>query len=357
MSSYFLSAYFRVLGFSFFNSHNDNYDFNRFGPLLEDSRNAPYARRPRDIVDAIRAILTYHARFMRLYNSLADDASRDILVRVLAYRTLGYRKVKLPLNTPLYWNDLRRMEELAKNVEIDPIGSANWQLRLIDLEPFGVPAKMFTTPTGPYTTFVLEQYRCKSHRTDITVEPGDYVIDAGACWGDTALYFAHRSGSDGMVFSYEFSPDNLEILKKNLSLNPDLADRIQIVERAVWDRSDLTLSANGAGPGARVSTNESTALHEGPQTLSIDDLVQRRNLPRVNFIKMDIEGAELPALRGAAETIKRFKPKLAISVYHRLTDFFEVPEFLDSLRCNYEFFLRHYTIHAEETVLFATVKK
>ena len=91
----------------------------------------------------------------------------------------------------------------------------------------------------------------------------------------------------------------------------------------------------------------------GPLTLAIDDLVQQQNLPRVDFIKMDIEGAELSALRGAKQTIQRHKPKLAISVYHRLTDFFEVPEFLDSLGCGYRYFLRHYTIHAEETVLFA----
>lgn len=157
-----------------------------------------------------------------------------------------------------------------------------------------------------------------------------------------------------MVFSYEFFPDNLRIFRRNLDLNPDLANRIHIIERAVWDQSDLTLSVKGAGPGARVGPENNAACNDGPQTLAIDDLVQRQHLSRIDFIKMDIEGAELPALHGAAETIKCFRPKLAISVYHRLTDFFEIPEFLDSPQCGYQFFLRHYTIHAEETVLFAT---
>ena len=68
---------------------------------------------------------------------------------------------------------------------------------------------------------------------------------------------------------------------------------------------------------------------------------------------MDLEGAELPSLRGATQTIQRYKPKLAISVYHSLSDLFEIPEFLDSLGVGYCYYLRHYTIHTEETVLFA----
>ena len=71
---------------------------------------------------------------------------------------------------------------------------------------------------------------------------------------------------------------------------------------------------------------------------------------------MDIEGAELNALKGAEETIRRFKPKLAITVYHSLNDFWEIPEWLESLGLGYKFYLRHFTIHAEETVLFASAR-
>ena len=204
---------------------------------------------------------------------------------------------------------------------------------------------------------LLEQYRCRSVGADIAVEPGDYVIDAGACWGDTTLYFAYHSRPDGKVFSYEFVKDNLEILQRNLALNTDLNNRIQVIERAVWDKSNVTLSAQGEGPGSHVSVGEISKPVAGPLTLAIDDLAMQQNLPIVDFIKMDTEGAELPALRGAKQTIQRHKPKLAISVYHRLADFFEIPEFLDSLGCGYGFFLRHYTIHAEETVLFAAPRQ
>ena len=68
---------------------------------------------------------------------------------------------------------------------------------------------------------------------------------------------------------------------------------------------------------------------------------------------MDIEGAEPSALEGAIETIKKFKPKLAIAIYHSMDDFVNIPNWILDLNLGYEIFIDHYTIHAEETVCFA----
>lgn len=87
--------------------------------------------------------------------------------------------------------------------------------------------------------------------------------------------------------------------------------------------------------------------------IPISDVFRKPSLPQVDFIKMDIEGAEQQALRGAEESIRRFKPDMAITVYHSLEDFWQIPQYLDSLNLGYVFYLRHFTIHAEETVLFA----
>jgi hypothetical protein len=72
---------------------------------------------------------------------------------------------------------------------------------------------------------------------------------------------------------------------------------------------------------------------------------------------MDIEGAEMPALGGAIETIRKFKPKLAISVYHRTQDLYEVPQLIKNIDSRYKFYLGHYTIYKEETVLFAAIQE
>ena len=86
------------------------------------------------------------------------------------------------------------------------------------------------------------------------------------------------------------------------------------------------------------------------------DVFRKPSFPKVDFTKIDIEGAELAALNGAEKSIRRFKPDMAITVYHSLEDFWQIPQYLDSLNLGYVFYLRHFTIHAEETVLFASVR-
>jgi hypothetical protein len=68
---------------------------------------------------------------------------------------------------------------------------------------------------------------------------------------------------------------------------------------------------------------------------------------------MDIEGSEPAALRGAEKIIRRDRPKLAIAIYHGWDDFANIPEWISNLGIDYAFYLGHYTIHAEETILFA----
>ena len=75
---------------------------------------------------------------------------------------------------------------------------------------------------------------------------------------------------------------------------------------------------------------------------------------RVTFIKMDIEGAELESLKGAGRIIIREqKPKLAICVYHKKEDIFDIPEYILSLNPKYKLYLRHYTLGEWDTVLYA----
>ncbi|HEY8097641.1 MAG TPA: FkbM family methyltransferase, partial [Methylobacter sp.] len=80
-------------------------------------------------------------------------------------------------------------------------------------------------------------------------------------------------------------------------------------------------------------------------------------IPRVDFIKMDIEGAELAALKGASESIQKFKPRLAISLYHRLSDFIDIPSEIRRLHPEYRFYLGHHSVHQEETILYASAEK
>jgi hypothetical protein len=108
------------------------------------------------------------------------------------------------------------------------------------------------------------------------------------------------------------------------------------------------------GPATKLTNNQNDSFQAS--TLSIDDFVAKDGLARVDFIKMDIEGSELRALRGVERTIRTFGPKLAISVYHNPDDLTTISNYLADLGMGYEFFLGHFTIYRGETILFARIR-
>jgi FkbM family methyltransferase len=195
---------------------------------------------------------------------------------------------------------------------------------------------------------MLEQYRAPAP-ADVSVRAGDVVIDGGGCWGESALHFAHLSGPTGHVETFEFEPGNLERLHRNLELNPQLAKRVGVNEHPLWHTAGERMSFRADGPATRLDGG----AEGGVETSSIDSLVASGRIDRVDFIKLDIEGSELAALEGAAETLRTFRPRLAVAAYHREDDLLMLPGFLASLELGYQFAIGHYTMSDEETVLFA----
>ncbi len=286
------------------------------------------------------------------YNSFTDEWSRSLIVKLLAYRILGKDRVKLPTNTGEYWRKVRyAQKELRSRGESERIPGLPERLDCFELEKAGYPIRVLTNPMGVALLFLLEQYAYERGGVTIRAQPGEVVIDSGACWGDSSLYFAHAVGAAGRVLAFEFVPDNLEAFQKNRGLNPELASRITVVEKALWSKSDERFDFSGTGPGARLGDTS----HEGASvlTITIDDLVREEGLPGVDFIKLDVEGSELEVLKGAAATLRRCRPRLAVSVYHKADDLIHIPRFISELGLGYSCYLDHYTIHLEETVLYA----
>lgn len=366
----FLATYTAEIGRSLINDFDDNFDEDRFGPEVRPSgvsvrirglARAGINRLRLQRVGASALIfdtaLSYVDGFIPrlewLFQRLGDDESRRLLVQIVAYRALGHRKVRLPLSTPSFWGNFRNLKSQPPKGESIPAQFMGWQLQRLDLAQLGTEITLFTTPMGAYLQFGLQQCRCQTAGGSIEARDGDYVIDGGGCWGDTALYLAERIGEDGRVATFEFVPANLEVMTRNFALNSHLAKRIEIVHRALWHQSDLDLNFDSSGPGSTVSDN---AGKMRVASLAIDDLLREGCWPRLDFIKLDIEGAELAALRGAEKSIRQFRPRMAIALYHRFEDFFTIPSFVDSLNLNYRFYLRHFTIHSEETMLFASAE-
>lgn len=323
----------------------DNIDRERFGLLAgADVRFNPTAGHL-----GFQQVREHVRQLERVHGLFEDATSRSLYEDLLLYRMLGPCYIRLPTNNERHW----AMREAARSLRSGPsdLGGADARLERFELEFCGHRMNVQCWSANIAYSFLIRQYYFD--RDGVTIQPaaGDYVIDAGACFGETALGFAAAAQSTGRVFAFDIMPAHIEVTRANLLANPALAARIEVCEAALSDHDDQPLYIHGDGPGAHVSGTPSS---RPVKVTTIDKFVAARGIPHIDFIKMDIEGAESPALRGAVETLRRWRPKLAISMYHRPTDIFSLPLFIDSLDLDYAYYLDHYTIHAEETVLYAT---
>lgn len=188
-------------------------------------------------------------------------------------------------------------------------------------------ATLWETPHGNYwlpkgadvrfaAIMVWEQSRDIYTYRDCGVKRGDIVIDCGANIGA----FTRKALSKGaeLVIALEPSTSNLECLRRNLEAEIDQG-RVIVCQRGVWDKNgqvflEMTSPIN-PGCHAIVETSENKC-GEWVDVTTIDNLVRELKLHRVDFIKMDIEGSEQRAVAGAKNTLKNFKPRLAIATEH-----------------------------------------
>ena len=166
---------------------------------------------------------------------------------------------------------------------------------------------------------------------------GDIAIDGGAFNGVTSRDFAMQGAK---VYAFEMSTENYQ---KCLSY----------AEKYNFTVENLGLSYK---EGQEFYSQGGSASRKGQGNLignfiDLDTYVLKKNLPRVDYIKLDIEGAELDMLHGAAKTISRWKPKMAVSAYHKPQDLWTLANYIKSLRPDYEFKFRQYKIDYTEYTL------
>ncbi|MDR3718680.1 MAG: FkbM family methyltransferase [Bryobacteraceae bacterium] len=232
-------------------------------------------------------------------------------------------------------------------------GNANDTLRIKDrilaashLRQEESGLELWDTPKGPFwvpkgNRFVLPFNLAEMERQiygsgEHFIHPGDVVLDCGASDGDFTRE-ALRAGAK-LVVSVEISPSSIECIRRNFA--GEIADhRVIVYPKGVWDKDDsLMLNVDDTNFAANSVVMKWGSLHaqvKVPLT-TIDKLAAELNLPRVDFIKMDVEGAEVPALHGAHDTIQRFKPRLSIATEHKPDDEFTIPSTVRALRPDYQ---------------------
>lgn len=182
----------------------------------------------------------------------------------------------------------------------------------------------------------------------LTYSDNEVYIDGGTFDGDTIRLFIDRVNHKfDKIYGFEPDTNTFQKLKGNFAHEP----RVFPINKGLYSHG-TTLHFDNVGTRGSILTEEKGSGIDVP-VISIDEVL---GTERVTYIKMNIEGAEIPALQGASKAIARCAPKLAISVYHRPTDLWEIPFLVRTLHKDYDLYLRQHDGGVIETVLYALPK-
>lgn len=191
------------------------------------------------------------------------------------------------------------------------------------------------------TGIATPQYFCDI----VPLRHDEVFIDCGAYDGDTLFSFLEKTqGSYEGIYAFEPDAGNYQKLAQNMEAR-DVHD-MRLIRKGVWEKSDVLHFSSPVSTASRIS-------HDGGLEVEVDSIDNVVAGGKATFIKMDIEGAELSALKGARHLIAREKPKLAVCVYHKAHDLISIPLFLSGLVPEYRFYLRRHSCFSLETVLYA----
>lgn len=172
----------------------------------------------------------------------------------------------------------------------------------------------------------------------------EVFVDCGCYDGFSTEQFIHYcDGNYEKVWAFEPDRKNIVIAKKRLE--HCCVGRYELINSGVWNENTNLRFFEEGNVSSSISSSGNTIVNVS----RMDDVVQGN----VTLIKMDIEGAESEALQGCKRIIQEYKPRLAISVYHKKDDILRIPELILEMNSDYHFYLRHYSITEHDTILYA----
>lgn len=170
----------------------------------------------------------------------------------------------------------------------------------------------------------------------------EIFVDAGAFTGDSATRFRGVvQGKYQAIYAFEPDSENYNALLENTKEMPNV-----FCARAAVSAKRETLHFYSEDSSSRTDAS-------GTRVVSADSLDHLLEGVPVTYLKMDVEGMECPALRGARKVIQTYRPKLAICAYHSNSDMIRVPELILELNPEYKLYFRHYSNALVETVCYA----
>lgn len=179
----------------------------------------------------------------------------------------------------------------------------------------------------------------------LDLKDGEVFIDAGGFDGQTSIEFIKHCPNYKSIYIFEPDIINLEMAKKNLVKHKN----VNFISKGLSNHKDTLKFDMGSGSASKISEIGAITI----EVDTLDNLVKEK----ITFIKMDIEGAEGLAIEGMKNHILNDYPKMAISVYHKVDDFWKIPQQIFNIRNDYDIYMRHYTEGTDETVMFFIPKR
>ncbi len=188
----------------------------------------------------------------------------------------------------------------------------------------------------------------------IKLSDTESFVDVGAYNSDTIFDFMKRTGNKfNFIYAFELDKKNFNEMTSAVDkLDSKQKDRIKLYNFGLLDEEkDVYYETGGSGMQSTF-INVINAASDSGKTVRLSDVLKNE---KVTFIKMDIEGSEVKALKGAEKIIKTQRPTLAICVYHKPEHLWEVPLYIKEIVPEYKIYIRHHTPLEYETVCYAII--
>ena len=277
--------------------------------------------------------------FNIFYDMLKEEYSKKLFEKIVRYRYM------LAFYPNVHQNFKR---ELFFSIKYGTISTIFWIRKMV----FFLITKRIFLPkeVGAFALFHIISLKQYDVKNIFEVKEDATIFDIGAWKGDTAYFFSKKCSNKARIYAFEPDENNYKILlkiKDKYKLNNVIASNI-LFSNSETEINFLSMDLNRP------------AVKMKPTT--IDKFTEENNIEKIDYIKMDVEGAEKNILEGSIKTIKKFKPFLAIAIYHGgklfMEDFYNIPIFIKNIiNEDYEYYIRTFSPWGGETILFCKPKK